>query len=144
MKRMSFPGLLLIAIAIVTLGGASAFAQRGMGQGAGRMYNPATETTVKGTVEEVKQIPGQRGGPGGTHLIVKTDKETLEVHLGPTTFLEKQKFTFAKGDQIEVTGSKVRMGAADALLAREVKKGNKTLTLRDAQGVPAWSGGRRG
>jgi hypothetical protein len=76
-------------------------------------------------------------------LIVKTDKETLEVHLGPTAFLEKEKFTFAKGDQIEVTGSKVKIEGADALIAREVKKGGKTLTLRDAQGVPAWSGGRR-
>jgi hypothetical protein len=134
----------MIAIAVLTLGAASALAQRGMGQGAGRMYDTATETTVKGTVEEVKQVSGPRGGPGGTHLILKTDKETLEVHLGPTTFLEKEKFTFAKGDQIEVTGSKVKIGAADALLAREVKKGDKTLTLRNAQGVPVWSGGRRG
>lgn len=144
MKRISFPGILLIAIAISTLSVASALAQRGMGQGAARMYDPATETTVKGTVEEVKQIPGQRGGASGAHLIVKTDKETLEVHLGPTAFLEKEKFTFAKGDQIEVTGSKVKIGAADALLAREVKKGDKTLTLRNAQGIPVWSGGRRG
>ena len=144
MKRMSFPRVLLIAIAIFTLGVATALAQRGMGQGSGRMYNPATETTVKGTVEEVKQIPSARGASSGTHLILKTDKETLKVHLGPTAFLEKEKFTFAKGDQIEITGSKVKIGGADALLAREVKKGDKTLTLRNAQGVPAWSGGRRG
>ena len=143
MKRISFLGVLMIAIAVLTLGVASALAQGGRGQGAGRMYDPATETTVKGTVEEVKQVSGARGGPDGAHLILKTDKETLEVHLGPTTFLEKEKFTFAKGDQIEVTGSKVKIGAADALLAREVKKGDKTLTLRNAQGVPAWSGGRR-
>jgi hypothetical protein len=76
--------------------------------------------------------------------MLKTDKETLEVHLGPTAFLEKEKFTFAKGDQIDVTGSKVKIGATDALLAREVKKGDKTLTLRNAQGIPAWSSGRRG
>jgi hypothetical protein len=37
----------------------------------------------------------------------------------------------------------VKIEGADALIAREVKKGGKTLTLRDAQGVPAWSGGRR-
>jgi hypothetical protein len=143
MKRISFPGVLMIAIAVLTLGAASALAQGGRGQGAGHLYDPATETTVKGTVEEVKQVSGARGGLGGTHLILKTDKETLEVHLGPTAFLEKEKFTFAKGDQIEVTGSKVKIGAADALLARVVKKGDKTLTLRNVQGVPAWSGGRR-
>ena len=97
MKRLNVPGVLMIAIAALTLGAASALAQRGRGQGAGRMYDPATETTVKGTVEEVKQVSGPRGGPGGVHLILKTDKETLEVHLGPTTFLEKQKFTAWSG-----------------------------------------------
>ncbi len=144
MKRMRFLRVLMIAITVLALGSASALAQRGMGQGSGRMYNPSTETTVKGTVEEVKQIPSARGASSGAHLILKTDKETVEVHLGPAAFLEKEKFTFAKGDQIEVTGSKVKIGAADALLAREVKKGDKTLTLRNAQGIPAWSGGRRG
>lgn len=122
----------------------TALAQRGGGQGGGQQYNPATETTVKGKVDEVKQIPGPRGGPGGIHLMVKTDQETLDVHLGPATFLEKQKFTFAKGDEIQVIGSKVKIEGKDALIAREVKKGDKTLTLRNAQGKPLWSGGNRG
>ncbi len=77
-------------------------------------------------------------------MIVKSDAGTFDAHLGPTRFLEKNKFIFAKGDQVEIIGSKVEMDGADALLAREVKKGGKTLTLRNAQGVPAWSGGRRG
>ncbi len=95
-------------------------------------------------MEEIKHIPGPSGGPRGTHLIVKTDQGKMEVHLGPTSFLEKQQFTFAKDDQVEVTGSKIKVEGADALIAREVKKGGKTLTLRNAQGVPAWSGGKRG
>ncbi len=52
-------------------------------------------------------------------------------------------FTFATGDQVEVIGSKVKMDGADAVLAREVKKGGKTLTLRNARGIPAWSKGKR-
>jgi hypothetical protein len=50
--------------------------------------------------------------------------------------------TFAKGDNIEVTGAKVKYEGADAVLAREVKKGDKTLTLRNAAGIPQWSQGR--
>lgn len=80
----------MIVIAVLTLVAASAFTQRGRGQGAGRMYDAATETTVKGTVEEVKQVSGPRGGLGGAHLILKPDKETLEVHLGPTTFWRRR------------------------------------------------------
>ena len=53
-------------------------------------------------------------------------------------------FTFAKGDQIEVVGSRVKFGDADVLLAREVQKDGKTLVLRDANGIPKWSRARRG
>jgi hypothetical protein len=133
--RMTKLSILIVALTIA-LSATSAPAQKGQGQ---RQYNPATETTVTGTVEEVKKVAGPRGGPGGTHLMIKTAQGSLEVHLGPTSYVEKQQFTFAKGDQLEVIGSKVKIESADALIAREVKKGGKTLTLRDAQGVPVWS-----
>ena len=45
----------------------------------------------------------------------------------------------AKGDQIEVIGSKIKYQDADALIAREVKKAGKVLTLRHARGFPVWS-----
>ena len=61
---------------------------------------------------------------GGTHLSLKTDKETLDVHIGPSHFLEQSKFAFAKGDQVEITGSKVKVQGSEAFLAREVKKGD--------------------
>ncbi|MHB8484307.1 MAG: hypothetical protein ACYDCM_01050 [Candidatus Acidiferrales bacterium] len=106
------------------------------------VYDPATEVTMKGTVEAVKQLAGPRGW-AGTHLGLKTDAETLDVHVGPSWFLAQSKISFAKGDQIEVTGSKVKFENSDAVIAREIKKGDKTITLRNAQGIPAWSGGHR-
>lgn len=105
-------------------------------------YDTATVATYKGTVEEIRQHNRAGMAGSGTHLIVKSDGQTLDVHLGPTDFLAAQQMTFAKGDLIEVTGSKVKFGDAEAIIAREVKKGDKTLTLRDAQGVPKWSRGR--
>ena len=109
-----------------------------MGMGAPN-YNTATEATLKGSVEAVKQTGGMPGG-GGTHLTLKTEKETIDVHVGPSWFLTQNKMSFAKGDQIQVTGSRVKFGTEDALLAREIKKGDQTLTLRNAQGIPAWAG----
>lgn len=108
-----------------------------------RMYDPATETNVKASVEEVKQIQHGRGMTG-THLMVKTGDETKEVMLGPSNFVTSKGFTFAKGDSIELTGSKVTMGGADYIVAREVVKDGKTLTLRDKNGVPEWAGMRMG
>ena len=76
----------------------------------------------------------------GTHLLLKTDSGTLEVHVGPSGYITEKQFSFAKGDAIEVIGSKVMIQDKDALIAREIIKDGKTLVLRNAQGIPQWSG----
>ena len=114
------------------------FAQRTDQRRGQPRYDPATEATVTGIVQEVKQVSGSMGW-GGTHLILDTDAGAFDVHVGPSAFLAEKGFSFAKGDRIEVTGSKVKYEAADALIAREVKKGDKVLTLRNAKGFPVWS-----
>ncbi len=110
--------------------------------GGGRMYDPKTEVTVKGTVQDVQQQTGKNGG-SGTHLTLNTDAGTFDVHVGPSSYIAQKQFSFAKGDKIEVVGSKVTISGKEALLAREITKDRKTLVLRNAQGVPEWSGGRR-
>jgi hypothetical protein len=78
----------------------------GAGRRASAMYDVKSETTINGSVENVETItaPGVRGrrGLGGTHLLVKTETETLEVHAGPMAYLAEQKITFAKGDAVEI------------------------------------------
>jgi hypothetical protein len=65
------------------------------------------------------------------------------VHAGPSWFLAEKQTEFSKAEPIEVTGSRVKIGETEALIAREINKGDKTLTLRNAQGIPVWSRGRR-
>ena len=103
-----------------------------------RMYNPATETTLNGTIEAVTE--GARGQMMGTHLTVKTAEGTREVMLGPTQFIASKHFSFANGDSVEVTGSKVTMGGSEYVVARQVVKDGNTLTLRDKAGTPEWAG----
>jgi hypothetical protein len=107
-----------------------------------RMYNPGTETTIKGTVEEVREQSGRRGWKG-MHVVLKADGTAMDVHLGPAAYLSQNQFSLNKGDLIEVIGSRVRLHGADALIARQITKNGQTLALRDAQGVPKWSRGRR-
>ncbi len=133
--------LAVLAIASLALVVPLAFGQAGPGPGM-RRYDPSTEVTVKGTVDEVLQQSGRRGF-GGTHLVLKTDAGDLTVHVGPSSYISAQGFSFAKGDGLEITGSKVKMGGQDVLLAREIKKDGKVLTLRDAQGIPKWARGRQ-
>ncbi len=130
-----------IVIALLVLGlGIAAFAQGPHGM---RNYDPKTEVTVKGMVEDVQQQVAGKKGQMGTHLVLKTDSGTLPIHVGPSAYIASKQFSFAKGDEIEVLGSKVSIGGEETLLAREITKQGKTLVLRNAQGVPQWAGGPR-
>lgn len=117
-------------------------AQKRRGQGKGMpLYDASTEVTLRGTVERVESQIGKMGW-NGTHLVVRFDAETLTVHVGPSPYLVQQGFIFAEGDFIEVTGSKVEFEGRDVLVGREIRKGDRVLTLRNRQGIPAWSRSR--
>jgi hypothetical protein len=102
-------------------------------------YDATKETTIKGTVEKVEE-PGTEGMHGmGLRLLVKSGGESFTVHLGPAAFVEKT-MTFREGDAVEVTAVKMPMMGDTAFMAREVKKGDKVLKLRDENGMPLWMG----
>lgn len=102
-------------------------------------YDVHTETKMKGTVEEV-QLPPKGSEKEVAHLLVKTGTETADVYLCPKSFLDDMGVSFNKGEEVAVTGSKVKRGEADLVLAREVVKGTDTLVLRDDKGKPVWGG----
>jgi hypothetical protein len=113
--------------------------------GGGPRYDVSTEATVTGAVESVERIEASLGGRGrrglsGTHLTLRTATEAVEVHLGPTTFLAEKNVAISKGDTLTITGSRVAVDGERVFIAREVKKGGTTWTLRDAAGLPLWRG----
>ena len=131
--------MLLLAVLLIAW---MAYAQRNRRQH--RMaprYDTATEVTAKGVVESVDSQTGRMGW-NGTHLVVKFEGETLTVHVGPSAYVEQKGFSFAQGDRIEVTGSKIKFEGNDIIVAREIRKEDKVVTLRNKQGIPAWSRGR--
>jgi hypothetical protein len=108
-----------------------------------RGYDADTVTTLRGTATAVAVVPARGGRAGGSHLVLESDGKATEVHLGPSWFLEQQGITVSKGDVVQVTGSLVEQDGTTFLIAREIRKGAKVVTLRDERGVPAWSGGPR-
>ena len=130
---------LLSPIIMITGLAAAAYAQPGTPSGGGN-YNPATEATLSGTVASVKNLPPSGRGGGGLHFILTAPSGPIEVHVGPASFVKSKNVTFAEGDALTVIGSKVTMAGQEVLIAREVKKGDQVLTLRDANGFPLWSG----
>lgn len=140
--------LLLISACATTISAAPWHGWRGSGgwgaQGAyQRLYNPATVETVKGEVTAVERISPLKGMGAGIHLQLKTEKATIPVHLGPAWYIERLDTRIDKGDDIEVEGSRVTVAGKPAIIAAQVKKGGAVLTLRDARGIPVWSGWRR-
>jgi hypothetical protein len=47
--------------------------------------------------------------------------------------------SFSKGDEIAITGSKVKQEGAEVILAREMIRGTDTLMFRDNKGNPVWN-----
>jgi hypothetical protein len=115
----------------------------GMGSSYQKMYNPTTVETVSGVVESVNKITPTKGMNSGIHLMLKMDKETIAIHLGPEWYIERQDVKLEKGDKIEVKGSRITFDGKPAIIAAEIKKGDSVLVLRDSAGVPAWAGWRR-
>ena len=95
----------------------------------------STETKMKGTIEEVK-LPDS--GKEIAHLLVKVGADTVDVYLCPKSFLDDMGVSFSKGEELSLTGSKVKQGDAEMILAREIVKGTDTVVLRDGKGNPVW------
>lgn len=115
----------------------------GPGKSYTRMFDPKSIATVTGEVVLIEQFTPPNGMSVGVHAIVKTGTESLSVHLGPAWFIENQEPQIAPGDKIEVKGSRITFGGKPALIAAEVRKGDDVLVLRDASGLPTWSGWKR-
>lgn len=115
----------------------------GMGTQYQRMYDPKTVETISGTIESIDKITPMKGMYYGIHLLLKTDKETIPVHLGPGWYIERLDTKIEKGDRVQIKGSKVTMMGKPAIIAAEVKKGDSVLKLRDENGTPVWAGWKR-
>jgi DNA/RNA endonuclease YhcR with UshA esterase domain len=102
-------------------------------------YDIANEVTIKGVVQEVKDFQCPASGGMGAHLVVKTDKGLVTVHLALSRFMSEYGLNFAQGDEVQVTGVKAKVGDDEnAILARKIERGNQTFTFRDKKGKPLW------
>ena len=102
-----------------------------------RSYDFQTTEILKGEIVSLKSFRSRRGF-SGMHLMVKTDKETIEVHAAPSWFLAEQDFDLTSQDKITVIGSRINVDGQEAIIARQIIKGDTTLLLRDLDGFPVW------
>ena len=107
------------------------------------LYDPNTVETISGEVTQISTVRPQKGMGQGVHLEVKTDKESISIHLGPNWFIENQDVKIELNDKVEIKGSRVRIARKPAIIASEIKMGDETMILRDENGYPVWSGWKK-
>ena len=96
--------------------------------------------TFDGTIEKV--VVREMHRMKGVHVLLKTAKETLEIHLGPAWFIDNQEAKLQAGDTVSVRASRTTMMGQPALVAMDVKRGGETLRLRNDDGTPLWAAWR--
>jgi hypothetical protein len=127
----TFCAIVLIAVLMLMLG---INVHRVPAQGA-KLYNPGTEVTIKGVVADVKDFACPVSeGEMGSHLMLKTGEEMVQVHLAPGRIMRSNKLSFGTGDQLTVIGSKVQLYGNKDVIAREIIRGNEDFVLRDREG----------
>lgn len=123
------------------------------GRGGRMIFDPNTVTTISGEIVSVDQITkprhnnqntsqnNSRNNHQGIHLILKAGDQTIDIHVGPSWYLEKENMVLTTGDQITVKGSQVTLNNNQSfVIAQEITKGNQVLVLRDGDGIPVWRG----
>lgn len=107
-----------------------------------KLYNVSEYDDFKGVVEEIVEVTPMPGMAPGVGLRVRDqDKEMVEVHLGPKSFVKVDGLPFKKGDKIKVKGVWAALSGKDVFLASKVKKGDdvEVKMRRTKDGVPYWT-----
>jgi hypothetical protein len=141
-RRLQFlVGLSILSLLVAGISwGQTTGPGEGKGGGPSGLYNPQTVVTVAGVVVSTTPPAVKQGLPYLVYLSLQTEAGKVTVFLGPSLHIEKLPLQIKVLDRIQVTGSKITWEGAPVIMAAEVKKGDQVLKLRDANGVPVWSG----
>lgn len=93
---------------------------------------------LDGKVAEVVYLPGSTSNSGMVEIRVQSSSQANLIRLAPSGFLKQSGLLLREGDPVSVKGFRVTGMEGDLLVATELRAGQKSLVLRDANGRPAW------
>jgi hypothetical protein len=128
-----------IAIVLLLAGAGSVISQeKNTPPQASYNYDLAAQQTVRGWVISERDFQCPVSGTLGSHITVKTETGTIEVHLAPASFMKQYEINIRKDDNITVVGSRITFEGKPALIAKSVVIGRDTFNFRDPKGRPLW------
>lgn len=99
--------------------------------------------SIRGTVIEVEETTCPACRQVGVTAVLRLENDRkLTVLIAPKSYFELCDFRLRQGDVIDVAGERVRRDGVEVLVAYTLKRGNESLTLRDADGRPMWESRR--
>ena len=148
MKRTYFTAVALLAVLLP----ATLFAQIGIkfrrsggwcyGSQYEQIFIESNQETVSGEVMSIDTVTPFRGMDSGIKFVMETEREDIDVHLGPAWFILYQDMILKVKDDVEVYGCRTMIDGKKVIMASKLVRGNKMLLLRDDDGIPYWCGWR--
>ena len=134
LKIRLYLGSAAVAVALLSASLAGAQQQPTAVAQASFAYDSSHETQIQGTV--VAFMRGSEVAPIGPHATIQTSSGIVDVHLGNADTLKINGVALATGDLVKIVGANHNFGNGNVFLARVLQKGNQTVTLRNAKGIP--------
>ena len=98
----------------------------------------AVSEATEGKIAEVIYLPGTTEDSGMVEIRLQSAGQARVVRLAPSGFLKQGGLLLREGDTVKVKAYPVASMEGDLLVATEIYKGDKSLSLRDSRGRPAW------
>ncbi|HKL19034.1 MAG TPA: hypothetical protein VJ905_08690 [Halalkalibaculum sp.] len=103
-----------------------------------RKYNPDSVTDFSGHVVDVYYSKESRHDTRGVILFLADEEDVMEVHLGPSWYIDRQLRHIKIGEELTVTGSVIDYKNQEILVAGTLERGKSKFRFRDEEGSPYW------
>lgn len=97
-------------------------------------YDVTGEGVVQGTV--ISYTAASTAAPIGPHAKIQTSSGVVDVHLGSAQFLKQNDIVLNSGDSVKIVGQSMVFDGSPVVLARVLRKGSQTVTVRNFKGIP--------
>ena len=94
--------------------------------------------TAEGKITEIDYLPGATPDSGMVEVRLQSAGQNQLIRLAPVGFLKQSGLLLREGDTVMVKGFPIAGMEGDLLVATELHKGEKALSLRDTRGRQAW------
>lgn len=104
-----------------------------------QIFVESNQETMVGEVMSIDTVTPIRGMASGIKFVLKTEREEIDVHLGPAWFILYQDMSLqVKDKSIEVYGCRAMIDGKPVIMASTLVRRDRILMLRDKDGIPYW------